>query len=66
MGLVGLRLDPYGVISIEGFTALLMTLGYAMNRISFAATNLYMALCAMQCTADITILGLASLIVAFG
>jgi len=67
-GLIGLSLDPYGVISIIGFAALLLTLGYAMynwNQIPFAATNLYTALCAMRCTADITILGLASLAVAF-
>jgi hypothetical protein len=67
-GLVGLVLDPYGVISIMAFTAVLLTLGYTMfnwNRIPFAATNLYTALCAMRCTADITILGLVSLIVAF-
>jgi hypothetical protein len=67
-GLVGLVLDPYGVISIMAFTAVLLTLGYTMfnwNRIPFAATNLYTALCGMRCTADITILGLASLVVAF-
>lgn len=42
-GLIGLTLDPYGVISIMGFTALLLTLGYAMynwSSIPFAATNL--------------------------
>jgi hypothetical protein len=68
-GLVGLVLDPYGVISFMAFTALLLTLSYTVfnwNRIPFAATNLYTALCAMRCTADITILGLLSLVVAFG
>jgi hypothetical protein len=68
-GLVGLVLDPYGMISVVAFAALLLTLGYTMfnwNRIPFAATNLYTALCAMRCTADITILGLVSLITAFG
>lgn len=67
-GMVGLSLDPYGIISILGFTALLVTFGHTMynwNRIPFAATNLYTALCAMRCTADITILGLTSIIVAF-
>jgi Plasma-membrane choline transporter len=64
-GVVGLLLDPYGIISLTGFAALLLTLGYTMyswNRIPFAATNLYTALCALRSTADITILGLASLI----
>jgi len=67
-GVIGLVLDPYGAISILAFTALLTTLGYTMfnwNRIPFAATNLHTALCAMRCTADITILGLVSLVVAF-
>ena len=69
-GLIGLTLlDPYGVIALMGFGALLATLGYTFsswNRIPFAATNLYTALCAMRCTADITVLGLLSLLVAFG
>jgi hypothetical protein len=68
-GLIGLSLDPYGLIADMGFGAFLLTLGYTMfswNRIPFAATNLYTALCAMRCTADITILGLLSLAVAFG
>ena len=66
------RLDPCGVISITGFMALLMTLGYTVrtmsnwNRIPFTATNLYTVFRAIRCTADIAILGLASLIVAFG
>lgn len=67
-GLIGLTLDPYGLIADMGFAAFLLTLGYTMfswNRIPFAATNLYTALCAMRCTADITILGLVSLVVAF-
>ena len=68
-GIIGLTADPYGIISVMGFAALLSTLGYTMyswNRIPFAATNLYTALTAMRCTADITILGLVSLVVAFG
>eukprot|EP00977_Amphora_coffeiformis_P020394 scaffold8210_cov175-Amphora_coffeaeformis.AAC.2 len=68
-GLIGLSLDPYGLIADMGFGAFLVTLGYTMfswNRIPFSATNLYTALCAMRCTADITILGLMSLVVAFG
>lgn len=68
-GLLGLTMDPYGIISLMGFSALLLTLGYTMynwNRIPFSSTNLYTALCAMRCTADITMLGLLSLLVAFG
>mmetsp|Transcript_13595 Transcript_13595/g.37566 ORF Transcript_13595/g.37566 Transcript_13595/m.37566 type:complete len:1008 (-) Transcript_13595:126-3149(-) len=68
-GIIGLTADPYGIISVMGFAALLSTLGYTMytwSRIPFAATNLYTALTAMRCTADITILGLLSLVVAFG
>lgn len=68
-GVIGLTLDPYGVISLMGFAALLLTLGYTMynwNRIPFAATNLYTALSAMRCTADITLLGLMGLLVSFG
>lgn len=67
-GLIGLTLDPYGVISIMGFSALLLTLGYTMynwSSIPFATTNLYTALCAMRCTADITIFGFVCLLVAF-
>ncbi len=68
-GIIGLTLDPYGVISVMGFAALLLTLGYTMynwSRIPFAATNLHTALSAIRCTADITILGVISLLVAFG
>jgi len=68
-GIIGLTLDPYGVISVMGFAALLLTLGYTMynwNRIPFAATNLHTALSAIRCTADITILCVISLLVAFG
>jgi len=67
-GMIGLTLDPYGVISIMGFTALLLTLGYTLynwSRIPFAAQNLYTAMCALRCTADITILGLGCLVVTF-
>jgi hypothetical protein len=68
-GMIGLSLDPYGVISVMGFTSLLLTLGYSIaswSRIPFVATNLHIAVCAMRCTADITILGLTSILVAFG
>jgi len=67
-GMIGLTLDPYGIISIMGFTALLLTLGYSLynwGHIPFAAQNLYTAMCALRCTADITILGLGCLLVAF-
>ena len=67
-GVIGLTLDPYGVISIMGFMALLLTLGYTMynwSHVPFAAQNLYTAMCALRCSADVTILGLGCLVVAF-
>jgi hypothetical protein len=67
-GIIGLTLDPYGAISVMGFTALLLTLGYTMyswNRIPIAGTNLYTAFSALRCTADITIIGLGCLVVTF-
>ncbi|GAX18565.1 hypothetical protein FisN_10Hh234 [Fistulifera solaris] len=63
----GLTTDPYGIISIVGFSALLATLGYAFSswhRIPFIATNLQTAMHAMRSTADITILGIGGLTVA--
>lgn len=68
-GMLGLRtIDPYGLISIMGFGALLLTLGYTIynwQRVPFASTNLHTALCAMRCTSDITLLGMGSILVAF-
>lgn len=66
-GLVGMTLDPYGLISIMGFAALLTTLAYTIynwHRIPFAATNLYTAICAVRYTMDIAIIGMTSLLVA--
>lgn len=68
-GMIGLTLDPYGAISIMGFSALLVTLAYTVyswRHIPFAATNLHVAMTAIRCTADITLLGLGSLLVTFG
>lgn len=68
-GMLGLTVDPYGVISIMGFGALLLSLGYTIynwQRVPFASTNLHTALCAMRCTSDITLLGMAAILVAFG
>ena len=68
-GVIGLTLDPYGAISVLGFVALLLALGHTIfnwNRIPFAATNLHVALCGIRCTADLTLLGVASLAIAFG
>ena len=68
-GLCGMALlDPYEVITIMGCSAFLLALGYTVhswNSIPFAATNLNTALCAMRCTADILLLGMGSLVVAF-
>ncbi len=65
--IIGLTADPYGIISIVGFSALLATLGYALSswhRIPFIATNLQTAMHAMRSTADITLLGTGGLAVA--
>ena len=67
-GMIGLTIDPYGIISVMGFGALLLTLGYTIynwQRVPFASTNLHTALCAMRCTSDITILGMAAILVSF-
>lgn len=64
--IIGLTEDPYGVISIMGFSALLTTLGYAFSswhRIPFIATNLQTAMHAMRSTADVTFLGIGGLAV---
>lgn len=57
------------LILLPGGLALALSLGYTLmvwNRIDLAATNLYTALCAMRCTADIALLGLVSLFVSLG
>lgn len=68
LGLIGLTVEPYGTISMLGFAALLLTLGYTMynwTRIPFASTNLNTSLCALRCTADIMVLSLVCLSVTF-
>jgi len=67
-GVLGLTIDPYGIISIMGFGALLLSLGYTIynwQRVPFASTNLHAALSAMRCTSDITFLGMLAALVAF-
>jgi len=66
-GMIGLTVDPYGVVAFLGFFTLVLTLGYALaawSHVAFSGTNLHVALVAIRCTADITILGLTSLLVA--
>lgn len=67
-GMIGLSLDPYGAISVLGFTSLLFTLGYSMfhwQRVPFAATNLNTALSALRCTVDVACLGFGGLLASF-
>jgi hypothetical protein len=68
-GTIGYAIQPHGgVVPIMGFVALVMLVMYTIvvwERIPFAATNLYMALCAMRCTADITLIGVGTLFIAF-
>jgi len=67
-GVIGLSLGDHSVIPFLGFVALFLTLGYTIivwDRIPFAATNLHTALCAMRCTADITLVGLGFVVVTF-
>jgi hypothetical protein len=63
--IVGLSFDPYGVITIMGFSVFLFTMGYTIfnwNRVPFAAANLTTAMSALRCTSFVTIiLGLSSL-----
>jgi len=68
-GCIGLFLGGHNsIIPFLGFVALFLTLGYTIivwDRIPFAATNLHTALCAMRCTADITLVGLGFVVVTF-
>ena len=67
-GVIGYALEGQGLVSIMGFVALVLTLGYTIavwDRIPFASTNLHIALCGMRCTADITLLGMTMILVAF-
>jgi hypothetical protein len=60
--------DPDGFIALMGFSALILSLWYAVyssHRIPFASTNLYAAMCAMRCTADIILLAAATLLISF-
>lgn len=60
--------QQHGVVAILGFVAFILMVGYTIvvwDRIPFAATNLHTALAAMQSTADITLLGMSMLLVAF-
>jgi hypothetical protein len=57
------------LIPMLGCCALALAVGYTLmvwNRIDLAATNLYTALCAMRCTADIALMGLVAVLVSFG
>jgi hypothetical protein len=68
-GVIGYALAPqHGLVPIMGFVALILMVGYTVvvwDRIPFSATNLHMALVAMQSTADITLLGMSMILVAF-
>lgn len=67
-GVIGLALQPNGIIPIVGFMSLGLTVLYTFyvwDRIPFAATNLNTALMAMRCTADITSTGMVMMVVAF-
>lgn len=60
--------QQHGVVAILGFVAFILMVGYTIvvwDRIPFAATNLHTALAAMQSTADITLLGMSMILVAF-
>lgn len=66
-GVIGYALEPHGLVPIMGFVALFLLVAYTLvvwDRIPFHSTNLYTALCAMRCTADITLLGIGMLLVA--
>lgn len=68
-GLIGASIPVHHfTIPIMGFIAFFVTVGYTImvwDRIPFAATNLNTTLCALRSTADITIVGLGMLILAF-
>jgi hypothetical protein len=66
-GIFGLTVFQYGIVSILGFSFLILALGYALvcwNRIPFCSTNLYTAICAMKSTTGILLVGIGSLWVA--
>ena len=69
-GLIGIAIQPFLVIiPVMGFVSLLLTVTYTIwvwDRIPFAATNLYIALCAIRCTADVTLMGMSMMLVSMG
>jgi hypothetical protein len=63
--LLGLAIDPNGIITILGCCALALTLAYTLwvwELIPFAATNLYTALCALRGSSDVLLLGMGMLV----
>ena len=69
-GLIGIAIQPsFGIIPVMGFVSLLLTVAYTVwvwDRIPFAATNLYVALCAIQSTADVTLMGMLMMLLSMG
>lgn len=62
----GQMIEPYGIISILGFSALALTLAFTLwvwERIPFAATNMQVALFAVCESSDILLLGMGTLVV---
>ena len=62
----GQVIEPYGIISILGFSALALTLAFTLwvwDRIPFAATNMQTALFAVCESLDILLLGMGTLVV---
>ena len=67
--LLGLAIDPNGIITILGCCALALTLAYTLwvwELIPFAATNLYTALRALRGSSDVLLLGMGMLVLAVG
>eukprot|EP00546_Thalassionema_frauenfeldii_P008208 CAMPEP_0178914638 /NCGR_PEP_ID=MMETSP0786-20121207/11545_1 /TAXON_ID=186022 /ORGANISM="Thalassionema frauenfeldii, Strain CCMP 1798" /LENGTH=586 /DNA_ID=CAMNT_0020587585 /DNA_START=198 /DNA_END=1958 /DNA_ORIENTATION=- len=68
-GLIGLAMEPFYIIPMMGFGALLVTLAYSLwvwDRIPFAGINLYTALCGVRSTLFILLVGMLMSLVAFG
>jgi hypothetical protein len=62
----GQVVEPYGIISILGFSALALTLAFTLwvwERIPFAATNMQTALFAICESSDVLLLGMGTLLV---
>jgi hypothetical protein len=66
-GFIGIAVQPFfGIIPVMGFVSLLLTVTYTLwvwDRIPFAATNLYVALCAVRWTADLALMGMSMMLV---